>query len=201
MGYPPALARATAHSEHLQPRDPATTARFADLIQQIFVPPLKEAGYRKKAKVWTLRGDPIWSVIDIQRKWSNSDLIQFMINWTVAVHAGQASGSSGASTRLHWSDTVVSGRVDEVLPRIRDWGYSWSIQVGWLARDFPRPVIDDPGKCEEEIANGLSRMIAFLTDLDTIGKLMSYVENVERSGRVLGARLNPERVAALRLLT
>lgn len=159
LGFPPAQADARAKSGGPGPRHSETTGMFESIIHEIFVPALKQSGFKKTRNVWRRRRGLIEDVVDIQRSWATGDLVCFTSNWAVL-----APGLEVGSRR----DVVVDGRIGQFIGNRHDrW---WSVQLGWLARDSP-DISDNSEQCRMEIASGLARMMAYLDDLDSLAKL------------------------------
>jgi hypothetical protein len=163
-GYPPAFAKVRAESAMTAPRRPETTLAFETLVRDVFVPPLKRAGFAKTRNVWRRQLGSLRNVVDIQRSHATGDLLRFSSNWSVLV-----PGFEFEFRR----DVVVGGRIGEFMDGGLDrW---WSIQLGWLAADFPE-VDDDSQRCREDIASGLARMIGWLDEIDSVATLIETLE-------------------------
>jgi hypothetical protein len=168
LGYPAALAKARAESAMTAPRSPETKLAFEGLVRDVFVPPLKIAGFSKTRNVWRRSRGPLVHIVDIQRGHATGDLIRFSSNWSVVVPGFELEFRR---------DVVVDGRIGEFLDGGLDrW---WSIQLGWLAADFPE-VNDDSERCRRDIASGLDRMIAWLDAIDGIDSLIATLERGDR---------------------
>ena len=150
LGFSAELADLRARSEITRPRREETVRVFDELVREIFVPPLKRAGYRKSRLVWTRTRAAADVRVDLQRGMSSSELLRFTVNWSI----------SGTPAR--------AGRISAFYDDDRDrW---WSVQLGRLACDPPF-VTEDADVCRTDISAGLERMLVWLDQPPALGRV------------------------------
>ena len=163
-GFPLAFAKVRAESAMTARRCPETTLAFETLVRDVFAPPLKRSGFAKTRNVWRRQRGSVRHVVDIQRSHATGDLLRFSSNWSVLV--------PGFEFELR-RDFVVGGGIGEFMDGGLDrW---WSIQLGWLASDFP-DVNADSARCREDIASGLDGMIRWLDEIDGVAALIEALK-------------------------
>jgi hypothetical protein len=189
LDYPPKLAEIRARSELRAPRRPETVQVFDGIVRDIFVPVLKVSGFKKSRNVWRRNGPRFRAVIDIQRAPADGDLLRFTSNWALEL-PGFDNG--------YGSEHVVGGRIGDFFGEGDDrW---WSIQLGWLARDLPT-ISDDPEQCQEEIADGVARMVAWLDRIATVQDLIDAATAADGPLAVPGPTSLPKTIKALQSFT
>jgi len=181
-----------------RPLSPETRARFAEVVDQVFVPTLKAAGYRKSRLRWSRPGDPVVTEVSIQR---DSDLYRdttrFTVNWDVLLTSG------AAMSRSMGQRGVFMGRIGWFgNPPADRW---WTVSADRFSKKW-ESVIEDPMGDDDAAAllvSHLDALLAFLDDARSPERLIEFIEENQqaRGWAPYGASYVRDAAAVLSILT